>query len=69
LAGELHDLYLALTSKMTKRSELASFGIGVHHAGLTLEDRRATEDLYLRKILRVIVATSVGYFLSDSLSD
>ncbi|KAF8228506.1 P-loop containing nucleoside triphosphate hydrolase protein [Tricholoma matsutake] len=39
-------------------AEFASFGIGVHHAGLTLEDRRATEDLYLRKILRIIVATS-----------
>ncbi|TFK42447.1 hypothetical protein BDQ12DRAFT_732098 [Crucibulum laeve] len=39
-------------------SELASFGIGVHHAGLSVDDRRATEDLYLRKILRILVATS-----------
>ncbi|KAF8798145.1 P-loop containing nucleoside triphosphate hydrolase protein [Phlegmacium glaucopus] len=38
--------------------ELAAFGIGVHHAGLSMEDRRATEDLYLKKVIRVLVATS-----------
>ncbi|KAJ7685543.1 P-loop containing nucleoside triphosphate hydrolase protein [Mycena polygramma] len=38
--------------------ELAAFGIGVHHAGLTLDDRRTVEDLYLRGVLRVVVATS-----------
>ncbi|KAJ7709458.1 hypothetical protein B0H17DRAFT_1190666 [Mycena rosella] len=38
--------------------ELASFGIGVHHAGLTIDDRRAVEDLYLKGLLRVVVATS-----------
>ncbi|KAJ6490602.1 Sec63 Brl domain-containing protein [Mycena vitilis] len=38
--------------------ELAAFGIGVHHAGLTIDDRRAVEDLYLRGVLRVVVATS-----------
>ncbi|KAJ7112430.1 hypothetical protein C8R43DRAFT_1159023 [Mycena crocata] len=32
--------------------------LGVHHAGLTIDDRRAVEDLYLRGILRVVVATS-----------
>ena len=31
----------------------------MHHAGLTLDDRRAVEDLYINKILRVVVATSV----------
>ncbi|KAF9469215.1 hypothetical protein BDZ94DRAFT_1181827, partial [Collybia nuda] len=39
-------------------TEFASFGIGVHHAGLTLEDRRTTEDLYLKGTLRIITATS-----------
>jgi hypothetical protein len=39
--------------------ELATFGIGVHHAGLSMDDRRATEDLYLAKVIRVLVATSV----------
>ena len=39
--------------------DLAEYGIGVHHAGLTLEDRRATEGLYLKKILRIVIATSV----------
>ncbi|KAJ7085715.1 Sec63 Brl domain-containing protein [Mycena belliarum] len=37
---------------------LASFGIGIHHAGLTIDDRRAVEDLYLKGLLRVVVATS-----------
>ncbi|KNZ78445.1 ATP-dependent DNA helicase MER3 [Termitomyces sp. J132] len=39
-------------------ADLASVGIGVHHAGLTLDDRKATETLYLNGTLRVIVATS-----------
>ncbi|KAF7986542.1 hypothetical protein HWV62_26264 [Athelia sp. TMB] len=39
-------------------AELAITGIGVHHAGLQFDDRRAIEDLYLRKTLRVIVCTS-----------
>lgn len=52
-------------------AELAITGIGVHHAGLQFDDRRAIEDLYLKKILRVIVCTSVWpigcYFhLSDT---
>jgi len=40
-------------------TEFASIGIGVHHAGVSIEDRRATEQLYLKKLLRVLVATSV----------
>lgn len=47
------------------RSALAEYGIGVHHAGLALDDRRAIEDLYLKKILRIVIATSVS-FLSGS---
>ncbi|EKM55317.1 uncharacterized protein PHACADRAFT_143494 [Phanerochaete carnosa HHB-10118-sp] len=39
-------------------SWLAICGIGIHHAGLTWDDRRAMEDLFLKKVLRVIVATS-----------
>ena len=42
--------------------EFASAGIGVHHAGLTLDDRRTTEQLYLSKVLRILVATSVRVF-------
>ncbi|KAJ7578472.1 Sec63 Brl domain-containing protein [Mycena floridula] len=38
--------------------DLATAGIGVHHAGLTLEDRRATEDLYMRRVLYIVFATS-----------
>ncbi|KAF7337998.1 ATP-dependent DNA helicase MER3 [Mycena venus] len=41
-----------------KLGELAPFGIGFHHAGLTIDDRRTVEDLYLKGILRVVVATS-----------
>lgn len=50
---EFHDKALA---------ELALVGIGVHHAGLTLEDRRCTEELFLSKVLRVVVSTSVRRF-------
>ena len=50
-------------------AELAIAGVGVHHAGLSLDDRRATEELYLNKILRVIVSTSVSpNRLSNSVS-
>jgi ATP-dependent DNA helicase HFM1/MER3 len=38
---------------------LAANGIGVHHAGLSVDDRRLTEELFLRGDLRVVVATSV----------
>ncbi|KAG6900409.1 hypothetical protein C0993_011102 [Termitomyces sp. T159_Od127] len=47
-------------------ADLASVGIGVHHAGLTLDDRKATETLYLNGTLRVIVATSVCLIVFDS---
>ncbi|KAJ3970368.1 hypothetical protein EV361DRAFT_802192 [Lentinula raphanica] len=38
--------------------EYATLGIGVHHAGLTPSDRRAIEELFLSKILRVVIATT-----------
>ncbi|TFK30070.1 P-loop containing nucleoside triphosphate hydrolase protein [Coprinopsis marcescibilis] len=41
-----------------KLSEFGSYGIGVHHAGLTMEDRRSTEQLYIQKQIRILVATS-----------
>ncbi|TFK54660.1 hypothetical protein OE88DRAFT_1731974 [Heliocybe sulcata] len=42
-----------------KRLEkLSTLGIGVHHAGLSMDDRRVTEELYKEKVLRVLVATS-----------
>ncbi|CCM03617.1 uncharacterized protein FIBRA_05759 [Fibroporia radiculosa] len=42
-----------------KRLEkLAARGIGVHHAGMSMEDRRTTEDMFLKKILQVLFATS-----------
>ena len=49
------------TSFIVIYSEFAICGIGVHHAGMDLDDRRATEELYLAKLLRVVVATSVCY--------
>ncbi|KAF7295289.1 DEAD/DEAH-box DNA helicase [Mycena indigotica] len=39
-------------------NEFSKFGIGIHHAGMTMDDRRGVEDLYLRGALRVVVATS-----------
>ncbi|KAI0950168.1 hypothetical protein AcV7_008716 [Taiwanofungus camphoratus] len=42
-----------------KRLEkLAACGIGIHHAGMSMSDRRATEELYLKKLLRIVFATS-----------
>ncbi|KAH9005003.1 P-loop containing nucleoside triphosphate hydrolase protein [Lactarius hatsudake] len=38
--------------------ELAAAGIGAHHAGLELSDKRLVEELFTNRILRVIVATS-----------
>lgn len=40
--------------------ELASSGIGVHHAGLAIDDRKLTEELFLAGLLQVIVSTSVS---------
>ncbi|KAH7889514.1 hypothetical protein F5I97DRAFT_1994977 [Phlebopus sp. FC_14] len=37
---------------------LAAMGIAVHHAGLTIDDRKVVEELYIQKTLRVLVATS-----------
>ncbi|KXN92197.1 putative ATP-dependent DNA helicase HFM1 [Leucoagaricus sp. SymC.cos] len=39
--------------------ELAINGIGIHHAGLGIDDRRLVEDLFLDGTLRILVATSV----------
>ncbi|KAJ7827539.1 hypothetical protein B0H14DRAFT_2814688 [Mycena olivaceomarginata] len=48
--------------KRTTFTEKHLGGTRVHHAGLTIDDRRAVEDLYLKGLLRVVVATSVcGY--------
>ncbi|KZS90015.1 P-loop containing nucleoside triphosphate hydrolase protein [Sistotremastrum niveocremeum HHB9708] len=38
--------------------DFATNGIGVHHAGLSMEDRRMTETLFLNRTLHVVVATS-----------
>jgi ATP-dependent DNA helicase HFM1/MER3 len=43
----------------TRLNPLAANGIGVHHAGLSVDDRRLTEELFFRGDLRVVVATSV----------
>ncbi|KAF8605451.1 P-loop containing nucleoside triphosphate hydrolase protein [Ceratobasidium sp. AG-I] len=37
---------------------LAKLGLGVHHAGLSLDDRRTIEDLFTQRKLSVVVATS-----------
>jgi hypothetical protein len=45
--------------------ELALYGIGLHHAGLALEDRRLSEALFAEKTFRVMVATSVRSLQTD----
>lgn len=42
--------------------ELATHGIGIHHAGLGIEDRKLVEDLFLGGIIRVLIATSVSRY-------
>ncbi|KAF9075685.1 Sec63 Brl domain-containing protein [Rhodocollybia butyracea] len=39
-------------------SEFVALGVGVHHAGLTTDDRRTMEELFLSKVLRIIIATT-----------
>ncbi|PCH39192.1 nucleoside triphosphate hydrolase protein, partial [Wolfiporia cocos MD-104 SS10] len=46
------------TFREQELEKLAACGIGVHHAGMNMDDRRAMEDLYIRKVLRIIFATS-----------
>jgi ATP-dependent DNA helicase HFM1/MER3 len=45
----------------------------VHHAGVSIDDRRATEQLYLKKVLRILIATTVRnyifYQLPESVHD
>ena len=52
--------YVLITKIFT---EFATVGIGVHHAGVSIDDRRATEQLYLKKVLRILVATSVRNYI------
>ena len=40
-------------------------GIGAHHAGLELPDKRLVEELFMNRILRVVVATSVCWLHVD----
>jgi replicative superfamily II helicase len=40
---------------------LAAAGIGAHHAGLELSDKRLVEELFMSRVLRVVVATSVSW--------
>jgi replicative superfamily II helicase len=44
--------------------ELAAVGIGAHHAGLEFSDKRLVEELFLNRILRVVVATSVSWIVA-----
>ena len=38
-------------------------GVGVHHAGLSFDDRRIIEDLFTQRKLNVVVATSAGLLI------
>jgi ATP-dependent DNA helicase HFM1/MER3 len=51
-------------------TELAEAGIGMHHAGLSLSDRRLTESEFLNGKLRILCTTStlaVGVSCNPSL--
>ncbi|KIY42928.1 P-loop containing nucleoside triphosphate hydrolase protein [Fistulina hepatica ATCC 64428] len=49
---------MSLNFRDKRAAELAEYGVGMHHAGLAIDDRRMIEDLFLKKHLRVVVATS-----------
>jgi superfamily II helicase len=42
-------------------SALAIVGIGIHHAGLSPDDRRAIEDLFHETVLKAVITTSVSF--------
>ena len=41
---------------------LVKSGVAAHHAGLSLEDRKAVEELFAKKKIAVIVSTSGSTF-------
>ena len=50
-----------ITQELIKDENLRhtlSFGIGMHHAGLTESDRKIVEDLFVNKKIQVLVTTS-----------
>lgn len=51
--------FLTRSRASSQMVELAAHGVGVHHAGLSFEDRRAVEESFLDGTLQVLVATSV----------
>ncbi|KAH9966525.1 P-loop containing nucleoside triphosphate hydrolase protein [Russula dissimulans] len=53
-----HTLPWSLPKKLFTLLKLAAGGIGAHHAGLELSDKRLVEELFMNRILRVVVATS-----------
>eukprot|EP00934_Nitzschia_sp_Nitz4_P001789 Nitzschia sp. Nitz4//scaffold122_size67431//34001//40615//NITZ4_006086-RA/size67431-augustus-gene-0.57-mRNA-1//-1//CDS//3329534406//1789//frame0 len=55
------DLYIDEVTKTLDDDSLRhamSFGIGLHHAGLSVKDRQVVEQLYLNGDIRVLVATA-----------
>ncbi|KAI9314045.1 Sec63 Brl domain-containing protein [Dichotomocladium elegans] len=54
--AELEMLLESVHDESLKMS--LAFGIGLHHAGLTEDDRRIVEDLYLRLKIQILIATS-----------
>lgn len=42
----------------SKLKELLQFGIGIHHAGLTLQERSCVEELFRGKYIKVLVSTA-----------
>jgi hypothetical protein len=61
--GGKHHIFIILSSLayLIVCAELVAAGIGIHHAGLSMNDRRAVEDLYMKLVLKVIIATSVRH--------
>ncbi|KAH9945850.1 P-loop containing nucleoside triphosphate hydrolase protein [Epithele typhae] len=52
------DLPWLRPASRTYVSGLASFGIGIHHAGLSRDERATTEQLFLKQNIKILFATS-----------
>ncbi|EEB05874.1 ATP-dependent RNA helicase Slh1 [Schizosaccharomyces japonicus yFS275] len=53
------DLEMVLTKVEDKNLKMSlPFGIGLHHAGLTEDDRRISEELFVNNKIQILIATS-----------
>ena len=52
LHGEIHDIAMTINDENLKHT--IQFGIGMHHAGLSENDRQIVEELFVTKKIQVL---------------